>query len=543
MQLSSPSGRERGWPAPVARPALTVLLALCLLGPLAQSAAAKTPSDRDLVDVYAALEGAHVGEVLPGGPEHFIEVVDSPKYTVVLHQYGKTFTAGADTAIAWNAAGTEAVGARITIYGISHSEHGRLIRGVIAHEVFHVFEARMSGTEAISDAHAGWLEEGAAAWVESDLVSNDPTAREDWREYLGSPTTELFARSYDAIGFFGHMASSSISPWGRFKTIFKTTGSTEAWNLAVGGNSNYLDSESSAFFREPRLGSDWEQIGANVPGSKEVRAKPAAVAITGSHSVTLSAGAHRDAIYSVSIKGLPPSAPVVEVVLNSGNARIAATEGGSINEVLTSQVLLCGDPKGCSCPNRPNHYEDFQRGDIAVTGGASGGSVVLTRRKPCEVLLPPTSCENLLPGYSTQVSQGIGRVVGRPEGIGATVSKPGGSTASNCFFLTKGSYSGETFVGVIAFAGVLRAPSVAGARFYFSILAKTPGVAPVQGIGEEALFGSKSTASPTGTEYGSTGIVRVSNVVASFTLIGTPGVEEAGQAGGLALLKQVAARL
>ena len=403
--------------------------------------------------------------------------------------------AGAVTEIAWNASATEAVGARITIYGIAHSEHGGLIRGVIAHEVFHVFEARMSGTEAVSDAHAGWLEEGAATWVESDLVSHDRTAADDWDEYLGTPTRELFARVYDGVGFFGHMASSAISPWGRFKAMFKTTNSDAAWNDAVGGQTGYLDSESSAFFREARLGSAWEQTGQNVPSVKQVRAKPVAVAVTkGSPPARLLAKPHSDGIFDVSIKGLPTTEAVVEVVLGSGNARIAATEGGHLNEVVGGQILLCSDPKGCSCPTRPNHYEAFERGDIAVTGGAAGGSVTLTRRKPCEVLLPGVPCEKLLPGYSAETAHGIGALVGQPGGLTQSVSRPGGSSASICAFLTKGVTVEGNFKGVIGFDEVVTTPSIAGAEMYFSLLARTPGLAPISGVGEAALFSTTGGA-------------------------------------------------
>ena len=52
----------------------------------------------------------------------------------------------------------------ITIYGIARSKGEAVLRGTIAHEVFHVYEARMSGSEATTDAHEGWLVEGAATW-------------------------------------------------------------------------------------------------------------------------------------------------------------------------------------------------------------------------------------------------------------------------------------------------------------------------------------------------------------------------------------------
>ncbi len=38
--------------------------------------------DRTMIDAYAAVEGAKLGVVLPGGPEHFIALQESPKSSI-----------------------------------------------------------------------------------------------------------------------------------------------------------------------------------------------------------------------------------------------------------------------------------------------------------------------------------------------------------------------------------------------------------------------------------------------------------------------------
>ena len=536
---------------PARRWALGGLLALSLLALLTPSAAAKTPPDRELVDVYAAVEGAHVGEVLPGGPEHFIEVVDSPKYSVKVHAYGQTYTAGAVTELAYNAAKTEAIAARMTIYGISHSEHGGLIRGVIAHEVFHVFEARMSGSEAVNEGHAGWLEEGAATWVESDLVKSDRTAREEWNTYLKSPQTPLFNRLYEGIGFFAHLASVGISPWTRFKGMFATTTSGAAYAAAEGPSTTSLDSEASAFFREPKFGSTWDTSGQNVPTRTEVGFHPTPVNIK-KGTTTLTVKPYADGAYDLSIAGLSVYEPVVEMTVNSGNVRLRSTSGGSVDEVDQKQVLLCSDPKGCSCPLRPNHYDQFQTGDLAIAGGPTGGEVKLAVRKPCEVLLPAVACETLLPGFTAPVNPVAVALTGSP--LSAEHTSPGGSKDSACGLLAKGAegtnLEGESaFVGVIApLVNVLRASSIGGAISFYKIITTVlpPGYSvsyPV-GVGNEAVLLTKTFTNVAGQlEYASFAIVRVENLVAEFGLIGTPGNEEADPKQSLALLVRVARKL
>jgi len=547
LTLSGEHPTRRDWSlAP--RWALGLLLALSSLALCAPPAAAKPPSDRALINEYAEIEAAHLKETLPGGPEHFITLTESPKYSQTVHMYGKTFTEGAGTELKYDSSDSEAIGATITIFRITHSESQAVVRGVIAHEVFHVYEARMSGSMATNDSHQGWLEEGAAGWVESELVPNDRIARQDWKEYLGSPTTELFKRSYDGVGFFGHMASSGISPWTRFKSIFATTSSPAAYTAAVGGSTAFLENEASVFFREPALGSEWDQKGRNVPTAKEVGFKPTAVSVTNSSPPrTLAVKPYADGAYDLSISGLSVFEPVVEVTVNSGYLRVHSTSGGKVNEVVSSQLLLCSDPKGCSCPSRPSHFQEFQRGDLALTGGSTGGSVKLVKRKPCEVLLPPVSCLTLLPGFGQLISS----VQGKSTAVESR--RPDGTSDSACAFLVKGEEvpgaegEGTIFKGVTApVVNVLRSSSIGGAITYYKLISvAVPGFQVSHPkIGEEAVLLTRSGVDQTGqVEYGSSAVVRVHNIVVNYALYGTPGNTEADPQSSLALLALVASKL
>ena len=238
----------------------------------------------------------------------------------------------------------------------------------------------------------------------------------------------------------------------------------------------------------------------------------------------------------------------MEVSVSSGDARIHSTAGGSVDEVLTSPLLLCGStPKACECPTEPSHFELFKKGDLALAGGSTGGLVHLVRRKPCDVLLALPNCQQLLPGFSTELSMVLGAVVGQPGGIGAQASQPGGSTASNCAFLEKGSMVGKEFVGVIApFVSVVRSATVSGAIQYYGIVSRVPpsGYAVSHpAVGEEAVLATRATTGSMGLEYSSLETVRVHNLVVSFSLVSTPGNEEANQPNSLSLLAQVAAKL
>lgn len=531
---------------------LTVLGALALApAPALAKPSPKPPSsylagDRTLVDSYAAVEGARLGIVLPGGPEHFIEVKESAAKTL------PTPTGPALAETPCHDAKGEQYGAATgcTIEFAISAHTGGELRQTVAHEVFHVFEAVMAGTLTNFDRapYKGWLIEGAAAWVESDLLSHDHGARAWWRRYLAEPQLALFKRSYTAIGFFGHMAQVGLSPWGRFKAMFAAESSPAAYAAGVGTDSQFFDTEASVFFRDGAFGAEWDASGPNVPSAHEVGFKPRQVTVSGSaapHPIIVPA--YTDAPDELILSHLPKDEALVELRVEAGNARIRSTSGPGVNQIITGHVVLCGGSgKECECPTSPVRFSRFSRGDLAITGGSTGAVVDVVRRKPCDVLLPLVPCEKLLPGFSTQVSEGLGHVVGQPS-LGATAGSPTGSSVSNCAFLEKGTVTTEgEFVGVIApFVGVLRASSVAGAAMYYSIVTRAlpPGyVVTHPPYGEESVLLTRGSGAR-GDEFSSEAIIREHNVVASYGLVSTAGNEEADPKSSLALLAFVAGRL
>jgi hypothetical protein len=523
------------------------LIALVCLALTAAPALAKgsvNPTvDRALIEETARIEGAKLHVALPGGSAHFVELKESPLRTI------KTPTGPAlGVTLCRDAGGTYFGPAVACIVELALEPHldGEL-RETIAHEVFHAYQAVMAGTLAnFGRPENDWLVEGSAEWVESQLSSKDRHARHEWANYLHTPTTALFTRTYSAVGFFGHMASNGISPWGRFAKMFAATSAPASWEAGIGGSLGYLDTEASVFFREPALGSAWEVSGPNVPSRSEARYSPPTVTFTStSKPKSLDARPYADAPYALVLSHLSRFEPLVELRVKSGYLRVHSITGSSSDRVVTGKLVLCGaeSTKDCQCPMEPLSYERFMRGDVAVTGGTEGGEVLVSRRKPCEVLLPPLNCATLLPGFSTQVSEGLGHVVGQPS-LGATVNQPHGSTASDCAFLEKGFTDVEgTFIGVIApLVAVLRATTDAGAAFYYSIISKAlpPGyVVTHPPVGEEAVLLTKVS----GGEYGSLAIVREHNIVVDYSLVSTPGNNEADPENSLRLLKQVAAKL
>jgi hypothetical protein len=527
---------------------LTALLSPALAAAPALAGPAVSPvKDRALIDEYAAIEGSRLGVPLPGGSARFITLKESP-HSVIAAPGGPALGATGCT----DATGaTEGPAAACVIELAIKAHTSGELRDTVAHEVFHAFQAVMSGTLSnFNRPENDWLIEGSAQWVESDLISHDRSARIEWKHYLRSPATQLFKRRESAIGFFAHMASSGISPWTRFSGMFGATDSPAAWLAGVGvAEQSYLDSEASAFFREPGLGPAWDERGPNLPSSTEVNFRAPTATITRTTPPrTLTAAPYADTPFKLVLKHLSKLEPLVEVTVYSGAARVHSTAGGSVDEVLNGPLLLCGStPKACECPTEPANYQLFRKGDLALAGGSTGGRMHLVRRKPCEVLLTLPECQRLLPGFNTELSMALGGPLGQPGGLGAQASQPGGSTASNCSFLTKGSMVGKEFVGVIApIVLVVRSATVAGAIHLYSIVSRVPlsgYVVSHPRIGDEATLATRVTTGPMGPEYSSLETVRVHNLVVSFSLVSTPGNEEANAPNSLSLLAQVAAKL
>jgi hypothetical protein len=393
--------------------AVVTLIALVAISVFAQAASAgPKPSpylakDQALVNHYAAVEGAKLGVNLPGGATKFLEVIESSKYVLKVETaHGKKATATGETRCVDEQGDSfgKAAKCEIELPRYPHVVAGEL-RPTIAHEVFHAFQAVMAGTVERfeqEETESEWLIEGSATWVESDLISPDPGAHGWWATYLKTPRRPLTGRSYDAVGFFGHLASSGISLWSKFRNIFEQSSPQGAYEAAIGGNREALNSEASAFFRKPAFGREWDQQGPNVPAAAEVGFKAAKVKVpAGAKPVTLEVAPYADGAYELSI-----SAPVVELGVSGGAVRLRSTDGSGVDEVEPTRLVLCGDPHGCSCPGQPaSHDLKFNQGDLAISAGPGGGRVKLVARARCESALPDRSCQGLIPRPRGAVSE------------------------------------------------------------------------------------------------------------------------------------------
>ena len=536
--------------------------------PSAATLAAYLQEDKALAYELAGVEAAKLGVSLPGGPELFIHIKQSAKYSLAGQVGAEPIDAAALTGHEFITGGT-AIGCTIEVAAGPH----RLgtMREVIAHEVFHCFEAVMAGDEANWNRKPdpAWLIEGAAEWVGLELAGGKhPVADDERAIFYEHPDVSLFKRTYDAIGFFDHMQSVGLAPWSRFKTMFAQENDESAYFAAVADNLDFLTSEASVFFREAS-GWPWAPRPQNAP-SGGGRFPPKTAAVTGAGHAPVEVADHTDGVEHLVLSGMSKSKPVLELRVRKGYVRLRSSNGDDVDQVVTGAIKLCSLKEGCNCPGHDEHAPVFRDGDLAITGATTGGEVELIARKRCEPPLSAPSCETLLPGYTTTVASALEAAAQHfqvPGKFAKTEANnaSAGFHSSTCLFLfdggiaqrpieghnpsepfepgeptTEGYFRGSIATGV----NVSRYASSAAAKTDLQIPfrpATNPAYTPIPSIGEEAWL--KSTPHPGAggeTEYESVGFVRVRNLTAYFFIAGNA---NAGPSEAKALLAGAAARL
>ena len=515
---------------------------LCAAGASAAPPARYLAEDRALVLHYAQLEEQLTGAALPGGPQAYVDVKQAASSTV--QEGGLAYTGcsvdGADDAFS---------GCEIVVGLAAHA--GGLLRATIAHEVFHVVESQLAGSPANAvrlHREGAWLVEGAAEWAGSEVAGADSHTRRWRREYFRHPGRSLFARTYDAIGFYDHMQQVGISPWARLRAMFSAPSNPAAYDAAFNAASDALafhETEASVFLLDGGAGWPWEprSSGAPPPGTRP--AAPRSLSLTASAHRPVATAPYTDALFSLSLHHVPSSTPLIEIIVDRGTARLRSSSG-HLDRVISGELTVCTPgARTCACPGEPTGADPrLPQGTLALAG-ASTGATVSFRPVHCEQSLPAHTCVGLLPGYSTQLAEAVERITGggrRSTVIETGIGTPYASYA--CLYLDDGEMvpgpdGTQRFRGSTALVvAVHHYPSARIAQSAFA--AAVPGAQPVSAGSEAELLSSEEPRPGEETVYGSQAAVRVRNLVAEFSLVGD---SKAARASALELLGVVASEL
>jgi hypothetical protein len=234
----------------------------------------------------------------------------------------------------------------------------------LIHEVFHCYEAADYPTVAAFQSAPGWLIEGEAEWVGATLA---PTELPVWDAYLTDLGTSLFARTYDAIGFYAHMTNSGENTWHLLDRMLKASGSAAAYNLAA--NKEVRLTWASSLARQSGFGKGWQTTG---PGITSATVHPGIQVLANGSDLSGSVPA-----YANKLVEFKATANVVDVSATTPYSRLHEANGKEYdnlsappNAFCVSQCTMCPQmqamPKLVPGPNW-----------LAVTGDSAGATYTL----------------------------------------------------------------------------------------------------------------------------------------------------------------------
>ena len=262
---------------------------------------------------------------------------------------------------------------------------------VLSHEIFHCFQFMIAG-EAWKSLPA-WTLEGTAEWAgltnaAASFGSSYPNADSGWvTHYLATPSTPLFQRTYDAVGFWGHVQDVYGNLWSRFQSILTASGSTAIFKAATsdttGSADPFMYSWASSEVDGTTGGAAWHMTSpVTVPAGSGVN----------STNITYSASAPTTYLFvapytTKSYIIVPdPAAPLVHIQLK-GHARFSSkydyTTQLAYNNATKGGWFCQGSASVCTCPSGtsstiPAGYPDDGPSELEPSGDpvtGTGGTV------------------------------------------------------------------------------------------------------------------------------------------------------------------------
>ncbi|MBI4943742.1 MAG: hypothetical protein HY830_23625 [Actinobacteria bacterium] len=299
----------------------------------------------------------------------------------------------------------------------------------LVHEAMHCYVLDLLGPAA--EDLAPWLQEGIPMWVQVALRGGDAKATEKWYRYLRPDRRSLFARSYDAIGFYAQLAGSGVDVWSRIDPMlraFGTGGNAGAWR-ACGARAAFLRGWAPGTLHGRRPGAAWDITGYGIPPTRPGQVTTARLA-PGDTARAQAPAAGVDVVPMI----LPPDAVVTLTAVGRPEGLLGSTDGDHpVPDLLATPV--CTTTGGCSCPEGSPAAGVRLPGvaagpaDLAITGGLAKATVTVTVTTLAERCARPPRC---LPGTWTTTGSRLTLVGGVVEtgGAGAVLRIDADGTAA-----------------------------------------------------------------------------------------------------------------
>jgi hypothetical protein len=234
----------------------------------------------------------------------------------------------------------------------------------LVHEVFHCYQAADYPTVDAFQAAPGWLIDGEAEWVGATLA---PTELPVWDAYLTELGTSLFARTYDAIGFYAHMTNSGENTWHLLEPMLKAGGSAAAY--AVAANKEVRLTWASSLARQSGFGKGWQTTG---PGITTATVHPGRQVVANGSDLSGTVPA-----YTNKLVEFKATANVVDLSATTPYSRLHEANGKEYDNLSAPPNAFCVNQ--CTMCPQMQAMPKLEPGPnwLAVTGDSSGASYTL----------------------------------------------------------------------------------------------------------------------------------------------------------------------
>jgi hypothetical protein len=250
---------------------------------------------------------------------------------------------------------------------------------VLAHEAFHCWQNQiMTPMRALENAvRKNWFLEGSADWAALSVFPVPfETGGGNLITYIQSPDVPLFSRTYDAVGFFGHVEESTGDLFPRMPAIMEELGDVATYRTAGGDLQQFLDSWGSSAANAP-FGLDWTMTKPlRLP--KWLAPTSKVVELGWSRSVAVEAPPYTLAYYTIRTRDYPEDKPL----LHFSVAPYARLGNEALDTSRLADAWFCLK-SACDCPSDtagnppPAPPIGSERSVLTLTGGRTGtrGSV------------------------------------------------------------------------------------------------------------------------------------------------------------------------
>ena len=280
---------------------------------------------------------------------------------------------------------------------------------VVSHEVVHCYQQLASASQSNVQSTAAWLHEGEATWAQMVMVPGAAftSLQTHWADYLTRPKGHLYDCSYDAAGFFGHVADVEGS-----ETLGKRIidafvdgahGANDAAYLkAVAGYEDIvLDTWAPSYFRSHEHQFLWTAKGPGVANFPAEKVAPEAVTVAAKDTKIFST----DVPWEQRLLTVDTPAEILIVLNHEGHvALIDFTEQVNKRLVPFNPVILCvhGD---CKCPpdadgTAPEALPALNKIDIGLSAGRARTTMSVSAKSLDEFCHPKDPLLTLGPAPS-----------------------------------------------------------------------------------------------------------------------------------------------